>query len=79
MLYLKELSPLQTSALVTYFANYFKGTVTFDELVLHPGTALRFVMDFEHDAQIWGTPDWVILRALRDALKNDARGREQSV
>ncbi|AMV18277.1 hypothetical protein [Planctomyces sp. SH-PL14] len=72
-MYLKSLSPEQTSELVTFFAGTFRGQLPFDELVLHPGTAARFVQDYVGHARIWGTPEWVILRALRDALKNGAR------
>lgn len=45
-MYLKSLSPEQTTDLVTVFAGKFRGQLPFDELVLHPGTAARFIQDY---------------------------------
>lgn len=67
-MYLKSLSPQQTSELVTFYANTFQGKLSFDEFLMLPSLASRFVQDFTWHARIWGTPEWVVMRALRDAL-----------
>ena len=67
-MYVKTLSPQQTSELVTFYANTFQGKLSFDEFLMLPSLASRFVSDFIRQAKIWETPEWVVMRALRDAL-----------
>ena len=72
MTHVTEFSPEQKAQLVTFYAKTFRGEIRFDELLMHPTMASRFVQDYVGYARIWGTPENVVMQTLRDALRTKA-------
>jgi hypothetical protein len=56
--------------MVDAFNDAFRGSLSLDELLLHPREALRFCDDVRFRYGFFGLPDDIILRALMQRRKN---------
>lgn len=58
--------------MVEEFNGVYRGTLTIDELLLHPRSALRFCDDVRQKYGYYDVPDDIILRVIMIRRKNPA-------